>query len=180
MSRESEARGGGAGGAERLGGGDGFRQNDARGAEQEKQLAGPKQNVEQASALEIAEIFGLQADVERFARAFFHEGAHAGKVDGIFAKLLAARIDGFETCVTALEKMVQAKSLVIFRFHSPYGEGSNRGAIASAFAAVSVRKLCNHLAQLLYLHFVTYYTTFSGVINKMLYATQMVSSGTAS
>jgi len=103
----------------------------------------------------------LQANVERFARAFFNERAHGGKVDGIFAKLLAARIDGFETGVTALEKMVQAKSLVIFGVNSPYGEGNNRGAIASAFTADSVGRLRNHLAQVPWFHWLTYSITFS-------------------
>ncbi len=160
VRRGSQTRGGGAGGAKRLDG-DGFRQNDAGSAQQEEQLAGPEKNVQQASALEIAQIFGLQTDVERFARAFFNERAHGREVDRVFAKLLATRIDGFETCVTALEKMIQAKSLLIFSSHSPCGERNYRGASTDALAAVSVRRLRNHLAQVPWFHLLTYSITFS-------------------
>jgi len=74
----------------------------------------------------------MQADLEGLLRAFFDEGPHGGQIDALFAGFLAARINGLQLRITAEKKMVQAKSLVI--------EGSSRGAVTSALAAVSFRK----------------------------------------
>src|SRR5690348_8460675 len=115
-----------------------FAERDARSAQQEKKFAGPEQNVQQAPTLQIGEVLALQANVQRFARAFLDERAHRRQCDRIFADFLPARIHTFQFAVATREKMIQTKSLLI--------QGSNRGAVASTLAAVSFPHVCIHLA----------------------------------
>jgi len=82
--------------------------SNARRAQNEEQLAGPKHNVKQARALQIREIFALQAYFEGPARAFFDEGAHRGEVHALFTRFLAALIQHLQFGVAAQEEMVQA------------------------------------------------------------------------
>jgi hypothetical protein len=106
---------GGAGGQVIFRGSHGLREGEARDAQKEKEFAGPEQDIEQAAALEIAQVFRLEADVESFSGAFLDEGAHGGDVEGFGVELAAAGINALELFVTAEQKVVQAESLVIQR-----------------------------------------------------------------
>lgn len=108
-------------------------------AQKEEELASPEQDVEQAAALEIAQVLRLKADVEGFAGAFFDESAHGGEVHGFGGELAAARIDAVEFFVTTLEEMIQAESLVIQR--------CNCGAATRTHPTVSLPMLPIHLTQ---------------------------------
>lgn len=44
-----------------------FGEGEAWRAQQEEQLTGPKQNIQQAPALQIAQILGLQANIQRLS-----------------------------------------------------------------------------------------------------------------
>ena len=132
-------------------------ESEARGAQQDEEFAGPEQNVEQASALEIAQVFRVEARVEGFSRALLDEGAHGGRVDGFGGKPAAARVDVFQFFVTARQEVVQAESLAIQR--------CNRGAATRTHPAVSLpphrihwtQALCfNSTAQLILLRFSRY------------------------
>jgi hypothetical protein len=109
-----------------------------RGAKDEEQFAGPEQNIEQTRALEVRQTLGVQTDFESFLRALFDEGTHSGEIHTLFARFLAARVNGFQLRVAAEKKMVQAKILLI--------QGSSRGAVTSTLAAVSFRKFRIHRA----------------------------------
>src|SRR5437016_12311924 len=78
----------------------------------------------------------MKADLQGFLGAFLDERAHGSQVDAIFARLLTARVNGLEPRVTAEEKMIQAKSVLIQR--------SSRGAVTSTFASVTFRKFPIH------------------------------------
>ena len=95
------------GGSHRLG------ERETWSAQQEEEFTGPEQDVQQAAALKIAQILRLQADVERFPRAFFDEGAHCGQVYGFSGEPAATRIKTFKPFITTLQEVVQAESLVI-------------------------------------------------------------------
>ena len=114
-------------------------QSHAGGAQNQEELAGPEQNVQQAGALMIREILALEADFESLMGAFLDEGAHGSEVYALFAGFLAARIHGLQLRVAAKEEMIQAKSLLI--------QGNSRGAVTSTLAAVSFRNLRIHWAQ---------------------------------
>jgi len=75
-------------------------------AQQEEQFASPQQNIQQASALKVAQIFRLQADVERFSRAFLDEGAHRDEVDGLSAELAPPGIKALKLFITTQQEMV--------------------------------------------------------------------------
>jgi len=111
----------------------------ARSAQQKEQFTSPEQNIQQASALKIAEIFRLQADVERLSRAFFDEGAHGDEVDRFCANLAPPRIKALKLFITTQQEMVQAESLAI--------QCSNRGAATRTHPAVSFLKHRSHFPQ---------------------------------
>jgi hypothetical protein len=70
-------------------------EREARGpspSHQEEQFTSPEQNVQQASTLEVAQVFRLQADVERLSGAFLDEGAHGDYLERLSAELAAPRI----------------------------------------------------------------------------------------
>src|SRR5204862_5566883 len=92
----------------------------ARSPQQEEYCAGPEQNVQQASALKVAEIFRLTADVERLSRTLFDEGAHGDEVDRFGAELAPARVKARKLFITTQQERLQADSLAI--------QCSNRGA----------------------------------------------------
>src|SRR5215470_5562556 len=100
--------------------GSGIRKRDPRRAQQNEEFTGPKENVQQTPALQIGEILRLQADLESFLGAFLDEGAQGGRVHGIFAELLSARVQRLESCVAPEQEVIQAESLLI--------QGGNRGA----------------------------------------------------
>jgi hypothetical protein len=75
-------------------------------AQQEEQFASPQQNIQQASALKVAQIFRLQADVERLSRAFLDEGAHRDEVDGFSAELAPPGIKALKLFITTQQEMV--------------------------------------------------------------------------
>jgi hypothetical protein len=97
----------------RFGRGHGLGDSEAWDAQEDEEFAGPEQNIEQAAALEIAQVLRLEADVEGFSRAFLDEGAHGSEVDGIGGKFAAAGINALQLFVAAEQEMVQAESLVI-------------------------------------------------------------------
>jgi len=111
----------------------------ARSAQQKEQFTSPEQNIQQASALKVAEIFRLQADVERLSRTFFDEGAHGDEVDRFSAELAPPRVKTLKLFITAQQEMVQAESLAI--------QCSNRGAATRTHPAVSFLKHRNHFPQ---------------------------------
>ena len=137
--RELETRRSGANGKLRLRGNHRLGEGEARGAQQEEEFTGPEQNVQQAAALEIAQVFRLQADVEGFSRAFLDEGAHGRQVDGFGGELAAAGIKALEPFITAQQEVVQAESLAI--------QCSNRGAATRTHAAVTCPKHRIHSTQ---------------------------------
>ena len=105
-------------------------ERDPRRTQQEKQFASPKQNIQQAPALQIAQVLRLQADVQCLSRAFLDEGSHGGQVDGFSAELAPPRVKAFQLFITAQQKMVQAESLAI--------QCCNRGAATRTHPAVSL------------------------------------------
>ena len=105
---------------------------EAWGSQQEEQLTCPEQNVQQSSALKIAQAFTLQADVERLSRAFLDENAHGAHVYGFSAELAAPGIKDLKPFITTQQEVVQAKSLVI--------QCGNRGATTRTHQAVSFPK----------------------------------------
>ena len=80
----------------------------------------------------------MQTNLEGLLRALFDEGAHGGEIHALFARFLAAWINGLQLRVATEKKMVQAKSLLI--------QGSSRGTVTSTLAAVSFRKFRIHRA----------------------------------
>ena len=116
-----------------------FGEREARGSKQEEQFTRPEQNVQQASALEIAQVFRLQADVERLSRAFLDEGTRRDQVERLSAGLAAPRINALKPFITTQQEVVQAEILVI--------QCSNRGASTRTHAAVSFPKHRIHSTQ---------------------------------
>jgi hypothetical protein len=108
-----EIRGSGVGGEPIFGRSDGLGKGEAWDAKQEEEFASPEQNIEQASALEIAQVLRLQADVEGLSRALLDESAHGGQVDGLGGELAAAGIKALKPLIATLQEVVQAESLVI-------------------------------------------------------------------
>jgi hypothetical protein len=88
-------------------------EGETRDAQQKEEFTGPKQNIQQASALKIAQVLRLQTHVEGFSRAFLDEGPHGGQVDRFRGELAATRIDALQSFVTTRQEMVQAESLAI-------------------------------------------------------------------
>jgi len=109
---------------------------DARGAQENEEFAGPEQDVQQSSALEIGEILGMQADVQSLARTLLDKRAHGHDIRGNRRESPAAGIHGFEPLVAVLQEMVQAKILLI--------QGNNRGAATRSCAAVSFPRHWTH------------------------------------
>jgi hypothetical protein len=137
--RSSETLRSAAGRKRTFGGGHGLDEGKPWSAQQEEQFASPEQNIQQASALKIAEIFRVEADVERLSRAFLDEGAHGDEVDGFRAELAPPRIKALKLLITTQQEMVQAESLAI--------QCSNRGAATRTHPAVSFLKHRNHFPQ---------------------------------
>ncbi len=117
----------------------GFRKSDSRRAQQKKQFTGPEQNVQQTRPLKIVQIFGLQTDIKGFSGAFLDESSHGSQVQRFFGRLAASGIHGIKLFIASLQKVVQAKSLLI--------QGSNRGAATSILAAAPSQQFRVHLAQ---------------------------------
>ena len=111
-------------------------EGEAWGSQQQEKLTGPEQNIQQATALEIAQVLRLQADVERLSRAFLDEGSHGTHVEKLNAELAAPRIKALKPFITAHQEVVQAENLVI--------QCSNRGAATRTHPAATFPNLCIH------------------------------------
>ena len=83
------------------------------GPQQEKEFASPEQDVQKASALQIAQVLTMEADVEGLAGALFDKSAHGSRIEGFGAEPPAPGIQALELGIAAQEKMVQAKILLI-------------------------------------------------------------------
>ena len=114
-------------------------EGEAWGPQQQEQFTGPEQNIQQASALEIAQVLRLQADVKRLSRAFLDEGSHRDHVDGFSTELAAPRIKAVKPFVTTHQEVVQAERLVT--------QCSNRGASTGTRPAASFANLGIHSSQ---------------------------------
>jgi hypothetical protein len=85
----------------------------ARGsAQQKKQLAGPEKNVQQAPALQIADVVAMQRHIESPPRALFDERAQRSEIKIHAPHFLAARIDTLQIFVAEFDEMVQSKILL--------------------------------------------------------------------
>jgi len=92
--------------------GKGIRETAAGSAQQEKELAGPEQNVQQPSTLQIIDVFAMQGYVQSSPRALFYERAQSRKLEGQAPNFLGSRIDSLQVFVAEIDEVVQAKILL--------------------------------------------------------------------
>jgi len=80
--------------------------------QQKKKFAGPKKNIQQAAALKITDVFGMQSHVQRSRRAFLDERPQGRKIKRQAPRFLAPGIDALQIFVAEFDEVVQAKILL--------------------------------------------------------------------
>lgn len=91
---------------------DGIRETARGGAQQQKEFAGPEQNVQEAAALQIVDGLIMQGHIQCPARALLDEGPQGREVHRQTARLLAPGIDSLQTFVAEFYEVIQAKILL--------------------------------------------------------------------
>lgn len=86
--------------------------NVFRGAQKNKQLASPEQNVEEPAALKIIKIRATNCNFKGPAGAFLDESAKRRQFEGHTAWIGTTRVDALEVLVAQLDEMVDAKILL--------------------------------------------------------------------
>jgi len=112
MMRNSETRHRHAGGSRITIRSRRFGERKPRCAEQKEELAGPEQDIQKAAAFEIAEVLGMETDIERPAGTLFDESSHGGQVGGLRAEGAAPGIQALEFLIAGEQEMLQAKTLL--------------------------------------------------------------------
>jgi hypothetical protein len=79
------------------------------GSQEKEELAGPKQDVQKAAAIEIGKFRRVEADVERLAGTLFDESSHGSQVDGVGAEAAAPGIQALEVLIAREQEMLQAE-----------------------------------------------------------------------
>jgi hypothetical protein len=91
---------------------DGIRESARGSAQQKEKFASPKQNVQQAAALQIVDGLIMQGHIQRPARTLLDEGPQGREVHRQTTRLLAPGIDSLQIFVAKFYEVVQAKILL--------------------------------------------------------------------
>jgi hypothetical protein len=109
---------------------DGVREAGPWSTEQYKEFAGPEQDIEQPTTLEIIEVLAVQSDVQSTAGAFFDEGPKGGQIERHTIRLLTAGIDTLQVLVAKVDEVIYAKNLL--------SQTSSRGPVTKIHSTDSV------------------------------------------
>jgi len=113
MMRNSETRHRRAGGSRITIRSRRFGEREPGRAEQKEELTGPEQDVQKAAAFEIAEVLGMETDIERLAGTLFDESSHGGQVGGLRAEGAAPGIQALQFLIAGEQEVLQAEILLI-------------------------------------------------------------------
>ena len=100
---------------------DGIRETARGSAQQKEEFAGPKQNVQQAAALQVVDVLALQGHIQGPARTLLDEGSQGGEVHRQTTLSLSPGVDSLQIFVAEFYEVIQAKILLSKGSHtSPF------------------------------------------------------------
>ena len=88
------------------------RKNVLRGAQENKQLASPEQDIEEPAPLKIIKIRAAKGNFKGAAGAFLNQSAQRRQFERHAVRVVTTRVDALEVFVAELDEMVDAKILL--------------------------------------------------------------------